>query len=63
MKAQEKKGEKKMITLTMIQIGRKFKVYHDQNGKRILLGIFKSADEAISFMNRAWRIENILVEY
>lgn len=38
--------------LTMIQVGKKFKVYRDmENGKRRLLGVFNSSDDAIRFMN------------
>ncbi len=37
---------------TLIVIGNKYKVYRDmENGKRRLLGTFKSSDEAIRFMN------------
>ena len=37
---------------TLIVIGNKYKVYRDmENGKRRLLGTFKSSYEAIRFMN------------
>jgi hypothetical protein len=40
-----------MVT-TLIQVGKKFKVYQELGGKnRKLLGVFKSSDEAIRFMN------------
>jgi hypothetical protein len=36
---------------TMIQIGKTFKVYGYRNGRKVLLGTFKSADDGIRFMN------------
>ncbi len=37
---------------TLIVIGNKYKVYRNlENGKRKLLGTFKSSDDAIRFMN------------
>jgi hypothetical protein len=46
----QENGEKKMTTL--IVIGNKYKVYRNlENGKRKLLGTFKSSDDAIRFMN------------
>ena len=41
-----------MISLTMIVVGNKFKVYREiVNDRRKLVGTFKSEDEAIRFMN------------
>jgi hypothetical protein len=56
MSISKKEREKNMI-LSMIQIGKMFKVYQviegEYRGKnRILLGTFKSSDEAIAFMER-----------
>ncbi len=41
-----------METLVLIVVKSKYKVYREmENGKRRLLGTFKSSDEAIRFMN------------
>jgi hypothetical protein len=49
---QKKEKEKKMTTLVLIVVGKKYKVYKDMgNGKRRLLGSFNSSTEAERFMN------------
>lgn len=41
-----------METMTIIVVGNKFKVYREcGNGKRVLLGSFKTSHEAERFMN------------
>jgi len=48
----KKEKEKKMTTLVLIVVGKKYKVYKDMgNGKRRLLGSFNSSTEAERFMN------------
>jgi hypothetical protein len=48
----KKEKEKKMTTLILIVVGKKYKVYKDMgNGKRRLLGSFNSSTEAERFMN------------
>jgi len=39
------------MTQVLIVIGKKYKVYSETNGKRKLLGIFKTSQDAIRFMN------------
>ena len=46
-----KEKEKKMTTLILIVVGKKYKVYKDMgNGKRRLLGSFNTSHEAERFM-------------
>jgi hypothetical protein len=41
-----------MENLILIVVGGKYKVYRDMgNGKRRLMGTFKTSDDAIRFMN------------
>ena len=48
----KKEKGKKMTTLILIVVGKKYKVYKDMgNGKRRLLGSFNSSTEAERFMN------------
>ena len=35
----------------LIVVGKKYKVYSETNGKRKLLGVFKTSQEAERFMN------------
>jgi hypothetical protein len=35
----------------LIVVGKKYKVYSEANGKRKLLGVFKTSQDAIRFMN------------
>jgi hypothetical protein len=46
----DKKEEMKM-TQVLIVVGNKYKVYSEANGKRKLLGVFKTSQDAIRFMN------------
>ena len=39
------------MMLVLIVIGNKYKVYREENGKRKLMGTFKTSDDAIRFMN------------
>jgi hypothetical protein len=41
------------MTQILIVVGNKYKVYSEKNGKRRLLGVFKTSDDAIRFMNAA----------
>jgi hypothetical protein len=45
----EKEREKDMTT--MIQVGKVFKVYGYKNGRKVLLGTFKTSDAGIRCMN------------
>ena len=52
-----RENERENMITSMIQVGKKFKVYQviegEYRGKnRILLGTFKTSEEAIRFMNR-----------
>lgn len=45
-------GERKGNQMTtMIQVGKVFKVYGYKNGRKVLLGTFKTSDAAIMCMN------------
>jgi hypothetical protein len=40
------------MTLILVVVGSKYKVYRDMgNGKRRLMGTFKTSDDAIRYMN------------
>ena len=45
------KKEKMKMTQVLIVVGNKYKVYSEANGKRKLLGVFKTSQDAIRFMN------------
>ncbi len=47
-----KEEREKVMNLVLIMVGNKYKVYREmENGKRRLMGTFKSSQDAIRFMN------------